>query len=316
MAKTYKFSDLKQGQPASVINDIVANLSSADINKAVQTLNPGLDVTLFNTLMVESLQKVAASLDPSTAARLSNLPPEFLAFAQPSYTDTAANDTFAAATGAFQAVDLNNNTLTYGLAGGVAASLTVAGVTYNQAVSSAYGGLFLNTTTGAYRFVPNDSAINALTAAASANFTITVSDGTSTVSKGFTVTFNGANDTPVVSGAATGTANEDGAPSTLNALAHASDVDAGQTLSVVNVPATLPAGVSYDAVTHSFTLDPANAAYQHLAVGAQVRRRFERLRWGYSNIHITQRQQPADFKAAASAGERVDRSSKPSRRHN
>src|SRR5919202_1340706 len=80
-------------------------------------------------------------------------------------------------------------------------------------------------------------------------------------------TLTGTNDAPVVIGAVTGTATEDGAKSTLNALANASDVDDNTTLSVVNVPATLPAGVSYDAATHSFTLDPSGAAYQHLAVG-------------------------------------------------
>ena len=40
------------------------------------------------------------------------------------------------------------------------------------------------------------------------------------------------------------------------------------TLSVTGVPAMLPAGVSYNAGTHSFTLNPADAAYQHLAAGA------------------------------------------------
>ena len=61
----------------------------------------------------------------------------------------------------------------------------------------------------------------------------------------------------------TGSATEDAAASTLNALANASDVDDGTTLSVTSMPASLPAGVSYDAATHSFTLDPTNAAFQH-----------------------------------------------------
>src|SRR5919202_818066 len=80
-------------------------------------------------------------------------------------------------------------------------------------------------------------------------------------------TLTGTNDAPVVSGAVTGSATEDGASSTLNALANASDVDDNTTLSVVNVPGSLPAGVTYDAGTHTFTLDPSNAAYQHLAEG-------------------------------------------------
>ena len=52
---------------------------------------------------------------------------------------------------------------------------------------------------------------------------------------------------------------------TLNALANASDVDVGDTLGVVGIPALLPAGVTYDAATRAFTLDPTNPAYQSLA---------------------------------------------------
>lgn len=80
-------------------------------------------------------------------------------------------------------------------------------------------------------------------------------------------TITGTNDAPTVSGAVTATVAEDAASSTLNALANASDVDDLTTLSVVNVPGTLPAGVTYNAADHTFTLDPSNAAYQHLGVG-------------------------------------------------
>ncbi|HYD76025.1 VCBS domain-containing protein [Ramlibacter sp.] len=82
-----------------------------------------------------------------------------------------------------------------------------------------------------------------------------------------TIQFAGANDAPVVTGAVVGNAVEDGAALTLDALANASDVDAGAVLSVVDVPGTLPPGVSYDAATHSFTIDPSHAAYQHLGEG-------------------------------------------------
>lgn len=115
--------------------------------------------------------------------------------------------------------------------------------------------------------MPNDGAIEALTAAASVSFTLSVSDGALSDSKTLNVALNGVNDTPAVSGAVAGTATEDGAAVSLDALANASERDAGQTLSVASVP-VLPAGVSYDATTHSFTLDPANAAFQHLAKDA------------------------------------------------
>ncbi|HKX42735.1 MAG TPA: VCBS domain-containing protein, partial [Burkholderiaceae bacterium] len=82
-----------------------------------------------------------------------------------------------------------------------------------------------------------------------------------------TVQIAGVNDAPVVTGAVTGHADEDAACVTLNALARASDVDTGSTLSVTNLPASLPPGVTYDAATHAFTLDPSHAAFQHLAAG-------------------------------------------------
>jgi len=92
-----------------------------------------------------------------------------------------------------------------------------------------------------------------------------VSDGITTTPASVTFTVTGTNDVPVVTGAVTGNATEDGATVTLNALANASDVDAGTALAVVSVPTTLPAGVSYDVGTHSFTLDPSHADYQNLA---------------------------------------------------
>ena len=36
---------------------------------------------------------------------------------------------------------------------------------------------------------------------------------------------------------------------------------------MTNLPGSLPPGVTYDALTQSFTLDPSNAAFQHLAAG-------------------------------------------------
>ena len=108
--------------------------------------------------------------------------------------------------------------------------------------------------------------------AAGATTTVTVSygvsDGTATTPASVSWTVTGTNDAPVVSGVVRGTATEDAAVSTLSALANASDVDAGTALSVVGIQADLPAGVSYNESTKSFTLDPTNAAFQSLAAGA------------------------------------------------
>ncbi|WBY02421.1 VCBS domain-containing protein [Ramlibacter tataouinensis] len=83
-----------------------------------------------------------------------------------------------------------------------------------------------------------------------------------------TIQYAGLNDAPAVTGAVVGNTVEDGEALTLDALANASDVDAGAVLSVVDVPESLPPGVSYDPATHSVTIDPGHAAYQHLPAGA------------------------------------------------
>ncbi len=79
----------------------------------------------------------------------------------------------------------------------------------------------------------------------------------------------GTNDAPVVSGPVTAAVNEGDVASTLDALANASDVDydTTKTLQVVSVQDNLPAGVTYDADTNSFTFDPKDAAYNHMAAG-------------------------------------------------
>ncbi|HIJ90314.1 MAG: tandem-95 repeat protein [Desulfobulbaceae bacterium] len=84
-----------------------------------------------------------------------------------------------------------------------------------------------------------------------------------------TVEIAGMNDAPEVS-VQRANAIEGGGSVTVNALATASDVDYGTTLEVVDVSSDLPAGVTYDRATHSFTLDPDNAAYNHLAQDAST----------------------------------------------
>jgi len=86
------------------------------------------------------------------------------------YTDTVFDDPFANVTGSFAASNVDGDTLTYGITGGTDNGLTMF-------KNSAYGVLTVTKTTGAYSFVPNDAAIEALTVAASVNFTVIVSDG-------------------------------------------------------------------------------------------------------------------------------------------
>jgi VCBS repeat-containing protein len=122
---------------------------------------------------------------------------------------------------------------------------------------------------GTYTF--DASSYDTLPAGASQTLTIpfTVTDANNATSApaNLVITLTGTNDAPVVSGAVTGAASEGGTDVTLDALKNASDVDAGSVLTVVDV-GTIPAGVTYDPATHSFTLDPTHPAYQSLAAGA------------------------------------------------
>ncbi|WP_235609780.1 cadherin-like domain-containing protein, partial [Azospira sp. I13] len=107
------------------------------------------------------------------------------------YTDTTANDAFTAHSGTLSGQDKDGEALTYGIQGATPAGGTAT-------LAGRYGTLSLNTATGAYTYTPNDSAINALSSAASDPFTFTVSDGHTLVSTTFTVDLVGTNDAPVL----------------------------------------------------------------------------------------------------------------------
>ena len=72
-----------------------------------------------------------------------------------------------------------------------------------------------------------------------------VYDGITKTNASVQWTVTGTNDVPVVSGAVLGTATEDAITSTVNALANASDVDAGTILQVTDIQSNLPAGVAF-----------------------------------------------------------------------
>ena len=129
-------------------------------------------------------------------------------------------------------------------------------------------GVSYNATTHSFSMDPSVTAYDSLAAGQTARVTVSygVSDGTATTAQTVTFTVNGTNDAPVV-GTVAVTATEAGAVVTVDALSTATDVDAGTVLRVVNVPTTLPAGVSYDVISHSFSIDPTVAQYDTLAAG-------------------------------------------------
>src|SRR5262249_32381967 len=149
---------------------------------------------------------------------------------------------------------------------------TLDGIPHNYDVHGAttvdgvYGQLVVHPD-GSYSYAPRAGAV-ASGQHATESFGFTVDDGWLVVAGDPTSTLTiDVTNYPVHVGPVAGSATEDGPAATLDALASASSANPGASLSVVNLPAALPAGVSYDAATHAFTLDPANAAYRPLAAG-------------------------------------------------
>ena len=260
-----KASDVDGGAVLSVVNvpatlppgvtyDAATHSFTLDpSNAAYQALNDGQSqVVTVNYGVSDGTATTSASVS-WTIAGLTDVPTNRAPVVSGPVLGTATEDGAAAALDALaNASDPDANTLSVV---NVPATLP-AGVTYNAA-------------THMFTIDPSNAAYQALAQGQTTTVSVTygISDGSATTAATASWTVTGANDAPVVSGAVTGNATEDGAAVVLNALARASDVDAGTTLSVVNVPATLPAGVTYDAGAHTFILDPSNAAYQSLAQG-------------------------------------------------
>src|SRR5207253_894046 len=114
-----------------------------------------------------------------------------------SYTDTANDDTFNAVSGTLSASDRDiGDSKAFSITGG-AADATLAGLDVSK--TGTYGKLYLNSSNGDYRYVPNDTAIEGLKANASESFTLVVTDGSgATASQSLAINITGVNDTPVI----------------------------------------------------------------------------------------------------------------------
>ena len=204
-------------------------------------------------------------------------PPSLNAVTGPTEIDTAAFDFFTATSGTLLASSPNDGaTLTYGISGGTAGSTVLDGVTYDVSKTGPYGTLYVNSTTGAYTFVPDSGAINALTTTTTASFTVTVSDGTLSANQTFTVTIHGTNDPAIISGTVTGSVIEAGGvanatPGTPTATGTLTDTDVDNTpntFTAVTSPTASAGGYGTFTMTAAgvwtYTLDNANCAVQAL----------------------------------------------------
>ena len=127
------------------------------------------------------------------------------------FTDTSGDDSFSNETGALAATDSDSgDTLTYSISGQSADSSQTG---YTHARTGTFGTLYINSTSGVYRYIPNDSALEGATTSQTDSFTLSVSDGTASASQTLTATVGGVNDTPVLASLSgvsfTDTANDD-----------------------------------------------------------------------------------------------------------
>src|SRR5262249_38090776 len=197
--------------------------------------------------------------------------------------DTKVFDTFAATTGILTASSPRADaTLTFGISGGTPGDAVLNGVTYDVSKTGAFGTLYLNSTTGAYTFVPNNDAINALKTDTTQNFIITVSDGTLSASETFTINIHGVEDAAIISGSTTGAVIEvrgvvnatPGTQTTTGTLADTDPDDPANTFTAVNSPAKSTGGYGTFTMTTAgvwtYTLDSTNSAVLALGVGGTL----------------------------------------------
>jgi VCBS repeat-containing protein len=244
---------------------------------------PEQDVPALPTVILASVQEMVVGKIPPPPPT----PPTFNAIIGPTEIDTTVFDVFTATTGTFLASS-NGATLTFGVSGGTAGSTVIDGATYNVSKAGPYGTLYVDSTTGAYTFVPDNDAINALVAPTTTDFTITVSDGTLSAKQPFTIAINGTNDAAIISGATNGTAIEAGsvanialgAQSALSALSAtgtltSTDVDdAANTFAAVGTPTESARGFGTFTMTTAgvwtYVVNDDNSAVQALNVGDKL----------------------------------------------
>ncbi|HEY0846576.1 MAG TPA: VCBS domain-containing protein [Noviherbaspirillum sp.] len=173
-----------------------------------------------------------------------------------SILDSADDDTPAAVTGMLGGADVDHGAvLSYRFAEGVAYSVAADGTLVS---TSAYGTISLNAQTGAYSFVADADAIDALAAGvnASAAFGVQVTDEHGATALPATLSFNliGANDTAEISGEASGSVADKGTAFAAGTLT-VSDRDAGE--------AAFGGHGSLAGVYGDFTFDIATGAWTY-----------------------------------------------------
>ena len=189
-------NDLARNDPEKAQRDVDAD--SDDEKADTDSRAPAEDI-LEDSMKreadaVEEAERRLSETKPEEDGASANNAPVFAAISAVSLTDSSADDNFSNTDGTLSASDADSgDTITYALAGS-SASNAVSGFTH--ALQGTYGEMFLNSATGAYRFEPDDSSLEALSSNTSESYNFTASDGSLSASQTLTVNISSANDGP------------------------------------------------------------------------------------------------------------------------
>ncbi|WP_148571735.1 VCBS domain-containing protein [Aliarcobacter cryaerophilus] len=162
------------------------------------------------------------------------------------YTDTNVDDTFESYNGTLVANDVDISDIkTYSIAG-QKEDIAQTGFTHSKLGN--YGNLYINSVTGAYKYIPNDVKIEELTTNEVDEFTFSVTDDSQEInnidSKIFRVNLLGVNDTPRVLGNNIDAKTSFGEVFNQETAYLFSDIDRGHILTFTT--SKLPQGLSID----------------------------------------------------------------------
>ena len=257
----------------------VANGSVSMNPDGTFTYNPALNFngpTSFTYTTMDAGGKTATGTVSITLAAVNDPPVLTLGTPSITYTDTGAFDNFLPVAATVTVSDPDGPTAVFS-ATGAASDSSQPG--YNLSVAGTYGKLYVNSSTGAYEYVPDSVAINALITTQTDSFTLTVNDqGSPPLSdmKTLTVTLIGANDIPTIGGTISGDVTEDmgvvaGNLSTTGTLTIV-DADAGQSnfTPQTNTAATLGTFSLTSAGVWTYTVDNSLPAVQQLGMGQSL----------------------------------------------
>lgn len=113
--------------------------------------------------------------------------------------DTSSDDTFPNISAKINANDPDGDNLAFAIANGTSDTSQTG---FDLSLVGTYGTLYLNSNTGDLLYVPNDGAIEGLTANASEEFNLNISDGTNQISQTLKAFIIGADDSLTSSNAA------------------------------------------------------------------------------------------------------------------